>query len=46
VLSLDDGTVATWENGAGGRRGVSPGIYYARVKTATETLTHKIIVIR
>jgi len=46
VLSLDDGTVATWENGAGGRREVSPGIYYARVKTATETLTHKIIVIK
>jgi YVTN family beta-propeller protein len=45
VLSLEDGTVATWENGAG-RQGVSPGIYYARVKTATETLTHKIIVIK
>lgn len=46
VLPLDDGTVATWENGIGGKRGVSPGIYYARVKTATETLTHKIIVIK
>jgi YVTN family beta-propeller protein len=46
VLSTESGTVATWGKAMGGGPDVSPGIYYARVKTATETLTHKIIVVR
>ena len=43
VLSLEDGTVATWEKATGGGRAVSPGIYFSRVTAATETHTHKII---
>jgi hypothetical protein len=46
VLQTDEGTVATWGKGTGAGAEVSPGIYYARVKTATETLTHKIIVVK
>lgn len=46
ALPTENGAIATWGNGMGGRPDVSPGIYYARVKTATETLTHKIIVVR
>jgi hypothetical protein len=43
---VEGGAVATWDKGGADGREVAPGIYYARVKTATETLTHKIIVIK
>jgi YVTN family beta-propeller protein len=46
LLPLANGAVARWESEAGASPDVAPGIYYARVKTATEVLTHKIIVIK
>jgi YVTN family beta-propeller protein len=38
VFSSGDRATASWES--------APGIYYARVKTPTATITHKIIIIR
>jgi DNA-binding beta-propeller fold protein YncE len=46
VICGRDGTLATWDRTGGQGRQVSPGIYYVRVKTGSETLTRKIIVVR